>query len=124
MRSRAIVSSRAWSRGYDSPERATPCRWQPETTIMPPLDYLVIAPYPDDAHPDHVAASRLVDDARFWAKLTKTDLPGEPHYPQRILYYFSVHLRLHPKPSFVLDVTAHHDTKMKAISCYHSQFIE
>ena len=84
----------------------------------------LFAPYWEDAHPDHVAASALVDAARFWAKLTKTDLPGEPHYPQRILYYFSVHLRLHPRPSFVLDVTPYIDAKMRAIACYRSQFIE
>jgi bacillithiol biosynthesis deacetylase BshB1 len=83
----------------------------------------LLAPYWQDAHPDHVAASELVDAARFWAKLTKTDMPGEPHYPEKIIYYFSVHLRLHAKPSFVLDVTAHHESKMRAIACYHSQFI-
>jgi bacillithiol biosynthesis deacetylase BshB1 len=83
----------------------------------------LLAPYWEDAHPDHVAASALVDAARFWAKLTKTDLPGEPHYPGRILYYFSVHLRLHPRPSLVLDITPHIDAKMRAIACYHSQFV-
>ena len=85
---------------------------------------VLFAPYWEDAHPDHVAASALVDAARFWAKLTKTDLPGEPHYPQRILYYFSVHLRLHHRASFVLDVTDHFETKMQALSCYRSQFVE
>lgn len=84
----------------------------------------LFAPYWEDAHPDHVAASVLVDAARFWAKLTKTDLAGDPHYPQRILYYFSVHLRLHPRPSFVLDVSPYFQTKMRAIACYHSQFIQ
>jgi N-acetylglucosamine malate deacetylase 1 len=84
----------------------------------------LLAPYWEDAHPDHVAASALVDAARFWAKLTKTDLPGEPHYPQRILYYFSVHLRLHPRPSFVLDITSFLEAKLRAIACYRSQFIE
>jgi bacillithiol biosynthesis deacetylase BshB1 len=83
----------------------------------------LFAPYWEDAHPDHVAASALVDAARFWAKLTKTDLPGPPHYPQRIIYYFSVHLRLHPRPSFVLDVTPHIDSKMQAVACYQSQFV-
>src|SRR5947209_19713625 len=82
----------------------------------------LLAPYWEDAHPDHVQASALVDAARLWAKLTKTDLPGEPFYPHRIIYYFSVHLRLHPRPSFVLDITAHIDAKMRAIACYHSQF--
>jgi bacillithiol biosynthesis deacetylase BshB1 len=84
---------------------------------------ILFAPYWEDAHPDHVAASALVDAARFWAKLTNTDLPGEPHYPQRIIYYFSVHLRLHVRPSLVLDITAHIDAKMRAIACYESQFI-
>jgi N-acetylglucosamine malate deacetylase 1 len=84
----------------------------------------LLAPYWEDAHPDHVAASALVDAARFWAKLTRTDLPGEPHYPQRIFYYFSVHLRLRTRPSFVLDVTPYLERKMEAIACYRSQFIE
>jgi bacillithiol biosynthesis deacetylase BshB1 len=85
---------------------------------------ILMAPYWDDAHPDHVAASQLVDAARFWAKLTKTDLPGAPHYPQRILYYFTLHLRLHAKPSFVVDITPYIDAKMQAIACYHSQFLK
>jgi bacillithiol biosynthesis deacetylase BshB1 len=86
--------------------------------------HFLLAPYWEDAHPDHVAASALVDAARFWAKLSKTDMPGQPHYPERILYYFSVHLRLHPRPSFVLDITPHIETKMRAIACYRSQFLE
>jgi bacillithiol biosynthesis deacetylase BshB1 len=85
---------------------------------------VLFAPYWEDAHPDHVAASALVDAARFWAKLTKSDLPGLPHYPERIIYYFSVHLRIQPQPSFVLDVTPFLDCKMRALACYRSQFIE
>jgi bacillithiol biosynthesis deacetylase BshB1 len=85
---------------------------------------VIFAPHWEDAHPDHVAASQLVDAARFWAKLTKSDMPGEPFYPGRIVYYFSVHLRHHVKPSFVLDVTAHIDGKMAAMACFASQFVE
>ena len=84
---------------------------------------VLITHYWEDAHPDHVAASALVDAARFWAKLSKTDMPGSPHYPAKILYFPSMHLRLHLKPSFVLDVTPYHERKMKALACYHSQFI-
>ncbi len=83
----------------------------------------LFAPFWEDSHPDHVAASALIDAARFWAKLTKTDMPGPPFFPERIIYYFSVHLRIHPQPSFVTDITAHIEDKMKAIACYHSQFI-
>lgn len=84
---------------------------------------VLFAPYWEDTHPDHVAASALVDAARFWAKLSKTDLPGEPHFPQRILYYFSIHLRIHPRPSFVLDISPYLETKMRAVACYQSQFL-
>ena len=85
---------------------------------------VLFAPYWDDAHPDHVAASALVDAARFWAKLTKADLPGEPFHPRRTFYYFSIHLRTHPRPSFVLDVSDHIGGKMRALECYRSQLIE
>jgi bacillithiol biosynthesis deacetylase BshB1 len=84
----------------------------------------IFAPYWEDAHPDHTAATQLIEAARFWAKLTKTDLPGEPHYPQRILYYYCVHLRLIPQPAFVLDISDYWDKKRAAIECYRSQFIE
>src|SRR5262245_44443456 len=61
---------------------------------------LLFAPYWVDAHPDHAAAVELIEAARFWAKLTKSDLPGEPHHPAGIIYYNCVHLRLVEKPSF------------------------
>jgi N-acetylglucosamine malate deacetylase 1 len=83
---------------------------------------IVLAPYWDDSHPDHVVASRLSDDSRFWAKLTKSDLPGRPFWPPRMFYYWSVHLRIHPKPAFVLDITDCIEAKMEAVSAYRSQF--
>lgn len=84
---------------------------------------LILAPYWEDAHPDHIAATQLAEAARFWAKLTKSDLSGEPYWPPRMLYYFSIHLKIHPKPAFVLDITPHIDAKMQAIRCYESQFV-
>ncbi len=83
---------------------------------------IVLAPYWDDAHPDHVAASQLADAARFWAKLSKTDMPGDPFWPPRMLYYWSIHLRIHPKPACVFDISTHMAQKMQAIACYASQF--
>jgi N-acetylglucosamine malate deacetylase 1 len=84
----------------------------------------IFAPYWVDAHPDHVAATQLIEAARFWSKLTKTDMPGTPHYPERIFYYFCVHLRLVPQPAFVLDISEFWDKKRAAIECYRSQFLE
>ena len=57
-------------------------------------------------------------------QLTKSELPGSPHFPERIIYYFSVHLRLHVRPSFVTDITPFIEGKMRALTCFRSQFIE
>ncbi|RCS50647.1 bacillithiol biosynthesis deacetylase BshB1 [Bremerella cremea] len=84
----------------------------------------LFAPYWEDAHPDHLAATQLVDAARFWAKLSKTDMPGEPFHPQRIYNYYCVHLKMTPQPAFVLDISEHWEAKLASIRCYHSQFIE
>jgi bacillithiol biosynthesis deacetylase BshB1 len=84
---------------------------------------LLFAPYWVDSHPDHVAATALVEAARFWSKLTNSDLAGEPHFPERILYYHCVHLRLVIQPAFVLDISRYWADKLAAIACYRSQFI-
>jgi N-acetylglucosamine malate deacetylase 1 len=84
----------------------------------------LFAPFWIDAHPDHVAATELVEAARFWSKLTKTDMPGEPFYPERIFYYYCLHLRMIPQPAFVLDISDFWEQKRAAVECYRSQFIE
>ncbi len=84
-------------------------------------DWMFI-PYPVDAHPDHVAVTRIAEDARFDAKLTKSDIPGEPCNPKRIIYYFCTHLRMDFQPSFCIDISATIDQKLSAVGCYASQF--
>ncbi len=83
----------------------------------------LFAPYWEDAHPDHVAATQLIEAARFWAKLSKTDMPGSPHHPERVYYYYCIHLRLAITPSFIVDISEQWDTKRSAIEAYVSQFI-
>jgi len=85
-------------------------------------DWLFL-PYPIDAHPDHVAVTRIGEDARFDAKLTKTDIPGEPFYPKRIIYYYCTHLRMNFQPTFCLDISEQVETKIAAIKAYASQFV-
>jgi len=85
---------------------------------------VILAPYWEDSHPDHVAASQLVDAARFWSKLTRTDIPGEPYHPPKIFYFWSIHLRIHPKPAFVLDIGDTIETKLNAVRCYESQRLD
>ena len=81
----------------------------------------LFVPYPTDAHPDHVAVTRIAEDARFDAKLTKSNIPGDPWHPKRILYYFCTHLRMSFQPSFCIDISQEIDLKMQACACYQSQ---
>lgn len=83
---------------------------------------LLFAPYWVDAHPDHMAAAALAEAGRFYAKLTKTSIPGEPFYPRRVLHFLTTHYRLHVRPSVVIDITPHVESKMRAIAAYASQF--
>jgi bacillithiol biosynthesis deacetylase BshB1 len=87
-------------------------QWQPK---------LVVAPWPDDRHPDHTRTGRLVTEASFYAglKSLQTDLPA--HRPQTVLYYLQNYM---VPPSFVVDVTAHWKTKMRAVAAYKSQFYD
>ena len=82
---------------------------------------VLFVPYPIDAHPDHVAVTRIAEDARFDAKLTRTDIPGEPWHPKRVIYYFCTHLRMSFQPTFCIDTTDTQATKMAACNCYQSQ---
>ena len=84
---------------------------------------IVFVPYFEDAHPDHVTTTRIVEDARFDAKLTKIDLPGEPIYAKWLFYYSCTHLRHVANPSFVFDITGFEKQKHDAITAYHSQFV-
>jgi len=85
---------------------------------------LIFAPYWEDAHPDHTAASKLVEDARFWSKLSRSDIPGTPFQPSRILYYFSVHLRIVERPSLLIDISGQLEAKDQALRCYRSQLVD
>ena len=84
---------------------------------------IIFCPYPEDAHPDHLAATRIAEGARFYAKYTKIKLKGSPHYSCYLFYYFCMHSRVVPKISFLIDISGQFKEKMKAIKCYKSQFI-
>lgn len=91
---------------------------------------VMFVPYPEDAHPDHLAVTRIAEDARFDAKLTKLDVPvppgfdgvGPPVYPKWVIYYYCSHLRKVPDPTFILDTTGQAEKKYAALAAYRSQF--
>ncbi len=104
-------------------EHSIPARHAVAAVIREHQAEIVFAPYFEDAHPDHVATTRIVEDARFDAKLTKIDLAGEPIYPKWLFYYYCTHLRIVPNPSFLIDTTNYAKRKRDAIVAYESQFV-
>lgn len=88
--------------------------------LRPEIIFTQLGP---DAHPDHIDGSRLAEKARFDAKLTKSSIPGEPWWPKKAFMYLASHLRLHPSPSFILDVSDTFETKLDVVREYKSQFM-
>ncbi|MFN8094045.1 MAG: bacillithiol biosynthesis deacetylase BshB1 [Vicinamibacteria bacterium] len=74
-------------------------------------------------HPDHAAASRIVYDASFLAGLRnyRPDL-GPAFRPSKLVYAVTMTEANDISPTFVVDVTAVWDQKVRAISAFASQF--
>ena len=84
--------------------------------------HIMFLPYWEDAHPDHIQATQIGEAARFYAKLTKTDLAGGPWYPDRIFYYLWSHQRTHLSPAFIIDISDEFEGKVEAVKSYQSQY--
>jgi bacillithiol biosynthesis deacetylase BshB1 len=82
----------------------------------------VVLPYWEGRHPDHYTTGRIGYEACFLAGLSKLPLEGEPHRPFKIIYSTLYIPGAMPAPTFVVDITAHFEKKLKAILCYSSQF--
>jgi bacillithiol biosynthesis deacetylase BshB1 len=79
---------------------------------------VVLAPYWEDRHPDHAAASRIVQEAVFLAGLARLDTGQAPHRPGEIVYYMA---SWEFEPSFVVDISEHFAKKQAVLRCYASQ---
>jgi len=80
---------------------------------------VVILPYWQGRHPDHYTASTLGYEACFAAGLSKMDIPGAPHRPYKILY---ASLYADVRPTFVVDITPHIETRLQSLLAYRSQY--
>ena len=79
----------------------------------------VILPYWEGRHPDHYRAAELGYEACFLAGLKKLELQGQPHRPAKILY---AALYANVRPSFVVDISAQFERRLRATFCYRSQY--
>jgi bacillithiol biosynthesis deacetylase BshB1 len=85
---------------------------------------VVILPYWQGRHPDHYTTATLGYEACFAAGLSKLELPAEcgaPHRPYKILY---ASLYADVRPTFVVDITPHIETRLQALLAYRSQYGE
>jgi bacillithiol biosynthesis deacetylase BshB1 len=83
---------------------------------------VVLAPYPKDRHPDHVAAGQMVKEAVFDAGIRKLDLGGDlpAHRVERLYYYFINDI---DRPHLIVDISEVYEQKEAAILAYRSQFL-
>jgi len=81
----------------------------------------VILPYWEGRHPDHYTTGRIGYEACFLAGLAKLPLEGEPHRPFKIIYSTLYIPGTMPAPTFVVDISAQFEKKLRAIACYSSQ---
>lgn len=82
---------------------------------------VVVVPYWEARHPDHVYAGKLASEACFFAGLRKLDAATEPHRPYKVVYSS---LYSHVVPSFVVDISAWFERRMESLFCYASQYAE
>jgi bacillithiol biosynthesis deacetylase BshB1 len=107
------------SRLHDSPEQ--------KDTMVAALRRLrprvVLLQHWEQRHPDHAAASRIVHAASFLAGLRnyRPEL-GPAFRPRKLVYAATMTEANDLPPSFVVDVTAVWEQKLRAIAAYASQF--
>jgi N-acetylglucosamine malate deacetylase 1 len=90
-----------------------------------PLIVLANAVY--DRHVDHSKGASLAYDACFLAGLSKistVDGEGKPQEPWRpsVVYHYIQSIFI--EPDFIVDVSEHWETKIKAIQAFGSQFFD
>ncbi len=79
----------------------------------------VAIPYWSDRHPDHVAASEVLTEAVFNARLRRYDTGVDAWRAEWVCYYF---INDSAAPSFVVDVSEHYPRKREALACHRTQF--
>lgn len=79
---------------------------------------VLLTHFPEDRHPDHVAASRLLDRAWYLAGLRRYHPEVDPFRPASRYHFAS---RIGFEPSFVVDVTEVWETKCRAILAHATQ---
>ena len=88
---------------------------------------IVLTNAEDDRHSDHGRASRLVEEACFWAGLKKIETMDDsghaqpPHRPKKIYHFIQSRSNT---PDFYVDISDVYEQKIEAYKAYVSQFYD
>ena len=87
---------------------------------------IIFGPFYEDRHPDHEGVSRIVKSAMFFSGAGKyTTIENEKeqtaYRPSKLFYYMQAYKF---KPSFIVDISEHFETKMKSVYAYKTQFYD
>lgn len=80
---------------------------------------VVVAPHPNDRHPDHVAAAQIIPAAVHLAGLKNSPLSGEPFKTSQLFFYMG---NGPFKATLVVDTSDYIEVWEEAVRCYSSQF--
>lgn len=85
---------------------------------------IILANAPDDRHPDHGKAARMVERAHFYAGLVNYETTWEgkkqDRWKAKNLYHYMQDREL--QPSVIVDITPYWNKRMESIKAYKSQF--
>lgn len=88
---------------------------------------IVLCNAPDDRHPDHGRAAKLVADACFYSGLPKIETldpngQRQTAWRPQAVYHYLQDKQL--EPDFIVDITPYFQQKMQAILAFRSQFYD
>jgi len=85
---------------------------------------IILCNAPEDRHPDHGKAAKLIEDAAFLSGLRKieTSDKGAQQEPWRAKYVFNYIQDRQLVPDFLIDITSVMEIKKEAIKAYGTQF--
>jgi len=99
-------------------ERSVEYRTRLVEVIRSERPRMLVGPYWEDHHPDHVNTSLLMKDAWWFAGVAKHPGGASPHRPEAMLFQLS---RYVARPSLIVDISEQFATKARAVACYASQ---
>jgi len=84
---------------------------------------LILAPGPEDRHPDHRRAHELVRDAAFFAHVGNYPAAGPRWRVEAVAYYPGNTFNPEGRVDWVVDVSATFEIKLAALRAYPTQFL-